>query len=169
MKEILLTLSLVSIELGDVAYSEKQLHEKWIGFEPATNNQIQAAEKRLSVDFPKDYIDFLNITNGLSVTNDVQPSFMKVEDIDYLKIIDPFLVEVWSGPEIWKIGQCLERSILIGGKEEEQYFLLIPPKEKDDNWRYWTFASWRPGEEEFLDLKSYFESVIEFNKNYLKN
>ncbi len=163
MKEILLALSLISIKLGDIKYSEKQSKEKWIGYEAATTEQIQAAEKRLKIKLPKDYVEFLEITNGFSSPNQIEPSFMKIEEIDYLKNVDPFLLEVWV-ESVWDIGEQLERSIIVGGKEEEQYFLLIPPKEENGKWKYWTFASWIPGEQEHSDLKSYFQYVIEFNK-----
>ncbi|WP_143756529.1 SMI1/KNR4 family protein [Chryseobacterium sp. RU37D] len=43
---------------------------------------------------PEDYKDFLKITNGFSAPNTVEPTFMRVEDIDLLKNIDPELVEI---------------------------------------------------------------------------
>ena len=55
-----------------------------------------------------------------------------------------------------------ERSIAIGGINEEQMFMLIPPANSNDDWEYWKFANWIPGEEPYPSLKYYFLSVIEF-------
>jgi len=59
------------------------------------------------------------------------------------------------GIEIWE-------SILIGGINQEQYFLLIPPNLTNEKWKYWKFANWHPGEEEHLNLESYFTEVLNF-------
>ena len=56
----------------------------------------------------------------------------------------------------------LEKAIMIGGYEEEQQFLLIPPTDAEQEWKYWKFAMWILGEQEFTDLKSYMESIIAF-------
>lgn len=90
---------------------------------------------------------------------------MKVEEIDYLKNIDPFTIDCYEDtlPE-------LSESILVGGKDEEQQFLLIPPRDEKENWRYWKFANWIPGEYEFKNLVDYLKSVINFlEKDILKS
>lgn len=51
---------------------------------------------------------------------------------------------------------------MIAGLEDEQQFLIIPPNSKNGNWKYWKFANWIPGEEEYENLKDYLENVIEF-------
>ena len=165
IQEVLSALSLISIKLGDIEYSRNQIANNWIGFEPATPTQIESSQNKLALEFPDDYVGFLEITNGLSTPNQVEPSFMQVEQIEYLKKVYPLIVEIWSAYEpLLHIGEQLQRSIIVGGKDEEQYFLLIPPKVKEDNWKYWTFSSWGPGETEYSDLKSYFQHVLEFNE-----
>jgi len=166
MKEILIAISLLSLQFGESeSASSLQIENNWLGFEPATYLQIEAAEKRLNLTLPADYKDFLLTTNGFTAPTVIDPSFMKVEDIDYLINVDPFLVEVWSGHEqLGNVSESLKRSILVGGKDEEQYFLLIPPTTKKEKWQYWTFSSWAPGEHDFLDLKTYFQCVLKFIK-----
>lgn len=166
MKEILVAISLLSLKFGEGEFaSSVQKENNWLGFEPATEQQILDAEKRLNVELPADYKDFLLITNGFTAPTTIDPSFMKIEDIDYLSNLDPFAIEVWSQyEELRDVAEALKRSILVGGKDEEQYFLLIPPLNKTDKWRYWTFASWKPGEHEHFDLTTYFQYVLEFIK-----
>lgn len=163
MKEILIAISLLSIKAGDANEnaSTLQIRNNWLGFEPAQSEEIIKAEKRLHVIFPEDYKEFLKITDGFSAPNTVEPTFMKVEDIDLLKNIDPELVKIWgeSDAEMKKI---LEKCIMIAGKDQEQYFLLIPNGSVGNKWRYWKFANWIPGEYEFEDLHSYFKDVLGF-------
>ena len=157
MKEILIAISFLSLELGEPNQNltKSQIHNQWLGFEPAKIEEIQKTEKRLNVKLPEDYKNLLRITNGFSASNSIEPTFMKIEEIDYLKNIEKYTIEAYKIPE-------LENCILIAGKDEEQYFLLIPPKNDNEKWRYWKFANWYPGEHEFENLYYYFRDVLEF-------
>ena len=164
MKEILLAISFLSVELGNVKEAEINFlnQNPWLGFVPAKIDEIHKAENKLGIKLPDDYKEFLEISNGFKATNSIEPTFMKVEEIDYLRNIDKFIIEAYKLPE-------LENSILIAGKDEEQYFLLIPPTEKHKKWKYWKFANWYPGEHEFKNLKNYFKNVLKFSKNEYQN
>ncbi len=148
MENLLKKLFEKSIELGDIEYSEKEINSTWIGNSPTTKEMINKVEEKLKASFPEDYKELLLITNGFKTSNNaVEPSFMKIGEVDYLKNIDPFVVECYEDTL-----EELSESILIGGRDEEQYFLIIPPKDEKENWRYWKFANWIPGEEEYKDL-----------------
>ncbi len=155
MKELLIAISIFSIKLGDAneRATKFQIENNWLGFEPAKNDEIQNTEKRLGIVLPVDYKEFLKISNGFSAPNNIEPTFLNVEEIDYLKNIDKFTIECYSHlPE-------LENSILIAGKDEEQYFLIVPPKNKNGKWKYWKFANWYPGEHDFSNLFEYFKET----------
>ena len=162
MKEILIAISLLCIKNGEQNQflTKYQIHNQWIGFGPATPESIKETEKKLKIILPEDYKKFIQITNGFYAPNSVEPTFMKIEEIDYLKSIDKGgIIKAYNMPE-------LENSILVAGKDEEQHFLLIPPKDKNSKWRYWKFANWIPGEEEYENLELYFRDVLEFCKNH---
>ncbi len=171
MKELLLAISILSVKSGD-AYenaSKFQIENQWLGFEPAKTEEVLKTEKRLNVILPEDYKAFLKITNGFSAPNTVEPTFMKVEEIDYLNTIDPDLVRIW-GESNYEIGNDLRNSLLIAGKGQEQYFLLIPVDSAKGKWKYWKFSNWHPGEHEYKGLKDYFKDVLEFcEKESLNN
>jgi len=78
------------------------------------------------------------------------------------KNIDNFIIESYNIDGIKNIGKQLEKSVLVGGINQEQYFLLIPPKSKNEKWKYWKFANWHPGEEEYINLENYFSEVLNF-------
>lgn len=162
MEEILKQISVQSILLGDEDFTELELTSKWLGKAPAPVEAITAAENRLGISFPDDYKKFLRICNGFSSpSNATEPFFDPVERIDYLRNLDPELIVIWSEhEELQDIAQQLKESIRIG--DSEQLFLLIPPSVDRNSWKYWKFASWIPGEEEFKSLHDYFQQVLAF-------
>ena len=66
MKITLKEISIKAIELGDInsELTKNQLDSLWIGYDPATENEIDSLENRLGIQLPKDYKDFIQITNG---------------------------------------------------------------------------------------------------------
>ena len=126
-------------EHGDL--SEEQIANKWLGFPPATEEAILAAEKRLNIKLPEEYKAFLRITNGFVGTVVTAPDFLPVERINYLRNEDPDLIYVWSEhAELRDVADALARSILIADVMGEQIFLLIPPNKTQPKWRYWLCA-----------------------------
>lgn len=155
MKELLIDISKKAIKYEDINFTKEQIENNWLGNLPVTESQILEAENKLGVKLPEDYKKFLKISNGFSAPNDIEPSFERIEKINYLKNVDEFIIEAYGLVE-------LENAIIVGGISEEQYFLLLPPKSIKENWKYWKFANWYPGEEPFENLDEYFESVLKF-------
>jgi RNA polymerase subunit RPABC4/transcription elongation factor Spt4 len=135
MEKLLIAISEKAIKYEDFNFSREQIENNWLGTIPATEKQISETEKKLGIKLPKDYIDFIKVTNGFSAPNDVEPSFENIENIDFLKNIEPFAIEAYS------YLSELKNAILIAGIEEEQYFLLIPPESENEEWKYWKFAN----------------------------
>ncbi|MCP4052635.1 SMI1/KNR4 family protein [Mesoflavibacter sp. CH_XMU1422-2] len=162
MNSLLKQISEKAIELADFEFTQEQTENKWLGTKPASENEIQLTEKRLGIDFPTDFKQFMSITNGFSAPNDIEPTFEPINKIDFLKNIDSFIIEAYSLNGIENIGIQLEKSIIVGGINQEQYFLLIPPNSTNEKWKYWKFANWHPGEEEHENLESYFKEVLSF-------
>jgi hypothetical protein len=164
MKETLGILFDKSIELGDENYTEEQIKTKWIGNLPASSEEVENAEKRLGIKFPQDYIEMVRTANGFpTCSNSVEPSFQKVDEIDFYRNFQRNVIDTWKEMgELNDVVSDLERAIMIAGLEDEQQFLIIPPTNGQDKWKYWKFAMWIPGEEEYQNLKSYLEGVIEF-------
>lgn len=172
MKRTLEILFEKSVVLGDEEYTDTQIQSKWIGNPPATIEEIDNTEKRLGLKLPQDYIAMVSIANGFPTSsNSVEPSFLKLEEVDFYKNYQWNVIDTWK--EMGELNDVvceLEKAIIIAGLEEEQQFLLIPPSDGKNEWKYWKFAMWIPGEEEYKNLKSYFERVIEFlNGQILEN
>lgn len=166
MKTILHQISKLAIQLNKTTFTDEQIKSNWLGTTAASNAAILAAESRLGIELPKDYKRFLSITNGFFTPSDAtEPTFEMIDKINYLKYVDAFLLEVWNKGILANVGEQLNRAIVIGGLNDEQYFLLIPPKGANSKWQYWKFANWIPGEEPYLNLESYFTSVLEHMKD----
>lgn len=162
MKTFLKQISEKAIELGDLEFTQDQTKKKWIGFDPAYESEIKITEERLGIELPPDFKEFLLITNGFSAPNVIEPTFETTDKIDFLKNIDSHIIQTYNLNEIENIGKQLEKSICIGGINEEQYFLLVPPNSLCEHWKYWKFANWLHGEEEYKDLTDYFKEVLNF-------
>ncbi len=164
MKNHLSQLFQKSIALGDVDYSEIQKSTQWLGNPPATKEEIKKAELRLGLNLPSDYQEMLSLCNGfLTSSFDIEPSFLSVKDVDFYRNYTYNCIDIFKEtPELIEVASCLERSILIAGAHEEQQFLLIPPMLTGENWKYWKFAHWIPGEEEYTNLEHYFQKIISF-------
>ncbi len=143
------------------SFTPEQIKNNWIGNVPATEKEIKETELRLGIKLPADYKEFLKIANGYPTYNDaVEPSFERINQIEYLKYFDPEIIKLWSQKQTEEIGKALSKSIIVAGKQEEQWFLLIPPTGKNEKWKYWKFASWIPGEIEYNSLTEYFLETI---------
>jgi hypothetical protein len=136
---------------------------KWLGYAPANLNAILLAEKRLGVQLPNDYKEFLLTSNGFQAFSNIAPSFLAIENIDKLKIKDPQLVELWANPELLgdsATALAFANSILVAGFNDEQQILMIPPYKNIKDWTYWFFASWAAGETRYSSLRLYLESAL---------
>jgi cell wall assembly regulator SMI1 len=167
LKKILKKISETAIKQGMFTFAEEQIETKWLGSEPVSEAEINEAEASLGIEFPTDYKDFLLITNGFTTPNEnVDPSFSKLSEVEFLKDVDPQLIEIWTEDiELLDVAVKLARSIIVGGRDEEQYFLLIPPVIENADWEYWKFASWIPGEDPYEGLENYFINVLDFLKS----
>jgi|TARA_R110000744_G_scaffold374594_1_gene487479 hypothetical protein len=162
MNSLLKQISEKAIDLADFEFTQEQIENKWLGAKPTAETEIKLIEKRLGIEFPNDFKQFLSITNGFSAPNEIEPTFEPINKIDFLKNIDSHIIEAYSIEGIENIGKQLEKSIVVGGINEEQYFLLIPTNSSSDIWKYWKFANWFPGEEEHKNLEAYFNGVLGF-------
>ncbi len=169
MLNILKKISEKALLLADCTFTDDQKRSVWLGNEGATIDNIVAAEERLKIKLPADYVEFIQWTNGFAQPTNVGCSFLPIDKIDYLHKLDEDLVEIWAEQnDDSKLIQSLKAAILVGGLNEEQYFLLIPPLGKSKKWGYWKFANWIPGEEKFTSLEKYFTSELSFLKKETK-
>ncbi len=164
MRKLLEQISIKAIELEDSQFNEKQIIEKWLGKDAATQSDIIILETRLGIELPDDYKLFLKTSNGFNATSSIDITFSPTENVDYLKNFKHFKGSLDFYDDIGGFEETalqFKESILIGGIDEEQIFLLLPPVNNMKKWRYWQFANWIPGEEEYENLEAHFSDVLD--------
>jgi SMI1 / KNR4 family (SUKH-1) len=168
MRELLMKMSASAIAHNPDAFTEKEKKEQWIGRVPASVEAIAATEKRLNAKLPPDVIEFYQITNGTSeILSHTFSGFVEVEQIDWLTNVDQEVLENYADMGEDYLNN-LKNSILIAGPEHVHQILLIQPYGKCPKWRYWEFATYIPGENEFNDIAAYLNRVNDFLADQIK-
>jgi hypothetical protein len=127
----------------------------WLGFSPATEAEIAAVEARLGIALPPSYREFLLVSNGWHDTGTDIESILPIDEIDWLRDLNPDLIEIWmdsTGQEGWPDDPVegvnyhhLAKTLVVSGGYEA-YVLLNPEViSPDGEWEAWLFADWVPG------------------------
>ncbi len=158
-----------AIEVNSEAFSDIEKEKNWIGTTPASKIEIENAEKRLGITLPDDVKDFYKITNGTAeILSHTFSGFMPIQEIDWLKNLIPEILEDYAGMGEAYVAD-FKNSIIIAGVNHVHNILIIQPYGEHENWRYWEFASYIPGENEFKGIHKYLERINDFLKDQIKN
>ena len=146
----------------------------WLGFPPASEEQIRAAETRIGARLPPSYRTFLEVTNGWHDLDHFHWKLWSAEEIDWFRVrnrdwIDAYTCyldpDEWDGPHSvpdaeyfnygtmpYGQGQGNERleylpSMLEISDYGDSAILLLNPEivTADGEWEAWEFANWKPG------------------------
>jgi hypothetical protein len=169
MKTLLEQLSKEALALNLDFFTDEEKTTQWIGRNPATDEAIANAEKKLGIKLPNDVIELYKTSNGTSVIlNQTFCAFMPIEQIDWLKNADAGLIEAYAGITD-ELTNGLTNSIIIAGIMYPHCVLIIPPYGEYKEWQYWEFANYVPGETPFRGIEKYLERLIDFLTEQNKN
>ncbi len=169
MKDLLKQISKNTIALNSENFTEQEKQNVWIGKKPCIENEIAKTEKKLGIKLPKDVIDFYKISNGTSVIlNQTFGGFEPIDKIDWMKNMQPqtFIDYEEMGEDYVN---HLKNSIIIAGHNYPHQVLIIQPFAESKEWKYWEFASYIPGENEFDGIEKYLERLNDFLSEQIKN
>jgi hypothetical protein len=127
---------------------EAVVESGWLGYPPATDDEIAAAEQRLGTVLPASYRAFLRVTNGWRPTSPFIERLWGTDDLEWLSVRNQHLISVWTSDEM---PDCWERRALPGALEVSDWgdaalYVLHPGAVRDDGeWEAAFFASWYPG------------------------
>ncbi len=145
-------------------YTDAVLASGWLGYPGASEARITEAETRLGITLPPDYGAFLQVTNGWRWLDSFIPCLWPVEEIEWLRVHDPDIIEDWNVG--WNAGsktygsQEGEEAVEIHEQKylpftlrisDQEYggtaMLLLNPKivAPAGEWEAWFFAHWVPG------------------------
>jgi hypothetical protein len=142
---------------------------RWVGYPPATDDQIAEAEQRLRCILPPSYKDFLKISNGWPLVSESVRKLLPIDEVCALSESQPAIVDAWSKvPEIdaSAADSTLAPSHYSNAIQISDYgdgcFLLNPlVQTHDGECQACFFANWVPGAECFASFKDLLQNQYE--------
>lgn len=143
-------------------FTKEERKSKWLGRQPATDAEIVAAEKRMDLKLPPDYVGFLRASNGLSALSSTAPPLLDVGRIGWLRdAVDSATLDILKDYPGENLSEAIESSILVSELKESDMVLLVPPRPNEDQWQCWFLAHWVPGEIRYPSFRHYVEEVFQ--------
>lgn len=126
--------------------SDTQRSAGWLGYDPATEDSIVAAEKKLGIRLPSTYRNFLLASNGWR-TISYSVDLLKVHEIGWFAELEPDLLDAWSELEHFTDElKLLRRCLLISNDDGGSgHYLLLHADVVADNGE-WPAYEWWPGD-----------------------
>jgi hypothetical protein len=164
-KSLLTNISQTLLDSDDLQDEFKAENLKWLGFEGASDTEIQSHESRLKTKLPPSYTEFLKVTNGFRQLNCFVWNILPIDKIDWLEKFDPAFFKLYS-TEFKDAFNATDEEYFIYGEEQKMTdfrsdylvnslvvsewgdaaILLLNPKVKfGDEWEAWMFAVWHHG------------------------
>lgn len=164
-QRLLTAISKRALKAEPELYSREERRAHWIGHPAATEDAVAAAEARLRIQLPPDYVAFVRASNGLSPTGSTSPRLLPVEEVDYLRyVVDAETLAIYKGYAGDDMPAAMERCILVSDRDAETaeaMVLLIPPLAAVEQWQTWFFAPWIPGEVRYPSFRHYMEQQLQ--------
>ncbi|MFD9892549.1 SMI1/KNR4 family protein [Amycolatopsis sp. NPDC059027] len=154
----------------DLFASETERANRWLGYEPATEDAIAAAERRLGIRLPPSYRNFLLVSNGWH-TISYAVDLLDLTEIGWFADLEPRLMEAWSDSGAYDDWiEVLKRSVLISNDDGGSgHYLFLHADSVADNGE-WTAYEWWPGDgddpEPHADFATMVTSLWEDEKRY---
>ncbi|MGV9387231.1 SMI1/KNR4 family protein [Nonomuraea sp. NPDC003707] len=131
---------------------------------PAAEAEVRRLEERLGMELPASYRQFLLFANGWG--NDDDCCLLRVEEIGWLRDVDPSIAESWSEPKpenSWSVpdelyfvygreqvsgdmrGEYVSDTLLVGYWDDGVVLLNPHVKTPEGEWEAWYLAPWLAG------------------------
>lgn len=168
-------------------FNREEIQDLWLGYPPATLEDIQLKEEELGIELPESYKEFLLTSNGFKQITHFVAHLFPVQKIGWLRDLDPDLIDAYftmvefdaeitdeqlslydeehSG--IWRYSD-FKNCIMISDWGDSAILLLNPNSFKDGECEVWGFANWYPGAVRYPNFRSYLKSALQSTKLMLK-
>lgn len=134
------------------------------------------------MNLPPTYRQFLQITNGLSLKDDLHGPLLRVEDIGFYRDLSPDLMKAWQSESMssdslttdalyYVYGEkqdtvhmrasYLSSAIQISEEFDGMVILLNPEVRFGDELECWALASWYPGAARYRSFAEWLRSMNE--------
>lgn len=193
--ELLKSLSATAIadeHIGKLLPAES-IQSSWMGYPPASEEELSQVENRIGVKLPPSYRSFLAISNGWRYPSYFVYDLMPASKIGWFRDLQKDWIDAWSAgaaDAVEQFGQPQPipdeeyfvygpgqdpsnfreehwRQTLAISEDGDSAILLLNPKvvTADGEWEAWFFANWIPGAERY---RSFWEMMQAQLANWMK-
>ncbi len=143
---------------------------RWVGYPPATDDEIAAAEHRFRCTLPPSYKSFLKITNGWPLVSDSVRKLLPINSVEMLTESQPGIVDAFSKvPELdvpnvadYTLASSHYSHVIQISDYDDGCFLLNPfVQTHEGECQACFFASWANGAECYPSFKDLILSQYE--------
>lgn len=151
--------------------TDEVVRSGWMGFEGASEGEIQDLERRFGIGLPETYRRFLSVSNGWRTLGIYQPGLSSTSKVEWFRDHHLNVIEAWqkgghraskkpvppitdeeyfvygSGQASWSVrSEYLNSTLWISDGTDEGDYLLNPEVIfPDGEWEAWHLAHWYPG------------------------
>jgi hypothetical protein len=145
---------------------DEVIRSGWMGFEPATRDEVADLEDRIGAQLPLSYKEFLATSNGWRQSGGFIYDVWPTSKVDWFRAnnqnwIDAYVEPAIGRPQITLEEQCdygekqdpckfrdqdLQSALLVSDVGDSAVYLLNPNiTTPSGEWEAWFFANWYPG------------------------
>ena len=138
------------------AVPERKAQESWLGEPPASEQQIEALEGRLSRALPPSYRSFLATSNGFQQQSPFIQRLYSADEADWFGVRNQAWAEAYR--ETYpNLASCLQ----ISDVGDSAVVLLNPDAVSPDReWQAYFFANWNPGAHKYRSFRELMEEEL---------
>ena len=176
----------IEMHIREGNIERKDIENRWLGYLPATKENIEKREKQLITKLPPSYREFLLATNGFRNVSPFLNNLLPVEKIDWAKNVE----EQWSlelfedddedevsdedyfnytntQDSVLSRGRYVLESLKVSDWYESMCIFLNPLIKFGEEWEVLEYASWFPGIRRYRSFKDYLTAIHESNQRLL--
>jgi hypothetical protein len=136
--------------------------DPWLGFPPASPEEVETLERRLGCVLPPSFREFLLVTNGWRNAGNFVWQLRNSDEIGWMRDLDPFMAELYDEEDDnADEGAALARSLLIS-LEADAGVVFLDPGDVDERgeWAAYDMFSWTASGPDRYD--SFYDKMYDF-------
>ncbi|MCA1192384.1 SMI1/KNR4 family protein [Saccharopolyspora sp. 6V] len=122
-----------------------QRENRWLGYEPASEEALRGAEKRLDVRLPPSYRNFLLASNGWRDIDPELSELFRIDEIGWFAEKDPELLTAWTEAGLEGLVEQVKPCLMVSDWSDCAVYWLLDPTTIGPNGE-WTAYEWATGD-----------------------
>jgi hypothetical protein len=134
---------------NDRPLDDSVVRDGWLGFAPASAEEIAAAQARLGCSLPPSLRSFLEVTNGWRDTGHFIGRLAGTAELGWLRDVDPLWIDSYGASfdegaeEDCSVTPLLQRALQVSVEGDSAVMFLDPADvDANDEWAGYRLSSW---------------------------